>query len=362
MIQMLHLALLLAAPVASSDVVVVRADHLFLGHGEPIEGGALIVTDGKVTAAGASVATPEGAIEITHEGWITPGLFGAFTMDAIGSERRDDTRPLMPEARIAHSLRPHAAALTRNLRAGVTTITINPDTGRPCTGASALVKTSGPAVLDPELQLCLDMSYGAVKTDEHPTSLASLHELLDGALTAGEGSFGEAAAGKLPVMIRVRDRQSVRRASALAKDHGLKGALFGSYWTEDLVEEVSASGLDVLCDPVGVAADDRAMRSINALAAGGVKIGFSLVTPANSPESMRVGAAMCVRAGLDPNIALKAMTGSAAELSGAGDHAGVLAVGRDADFVLWSGSPLELSSSLDEVWVDGQRVHGGEDK
>ena len=112
------------------------------------------------------------------------------------------------------------------------------------------MKTSGPAVLDPELQLCLDMSYGAVKTDEHPTSLASLHELLDGALTAGEGSFGEAAAGKLPVMIRVRDRQSVRRASALAKDHGLKGALFGSYWTEDLVEEVSASGLGVLCDPV----------------------------------------------------------------------------------------------------------------
>jgi len=71
---------------------------------------------------------------------------------------------------------------------------------------------------------------------------------------------------------------------------------------------------------------------------------------------------MCVRAGLDPNVALSAMTGTAAELSGAGDHAGVLAVGRDADFVLWSGSPLELSSSLEEVWVDGHRVHGGDDE
>ena len=201
-----------------------------------------------------------------------------------------------------------------------------------------------------------------MKSDEHPTSLASLHELLDGALKEGEGSFGQAAAGKLPVMIRVRDRQSVRRASALAKDHGLKGALFGSFWAEELVDEVSASGLGVLCDPVGVAADDRAMRSINALAEGGVKIGFSLVTPASSPESMRVGAAMCVRAGLDPSVALMAMTSTAAELSGAGDHAGALSVGRDADFVLWSGSPLELSSSLEEVWVDGHRVHGGEDK
>jgi len=71
---------------------------------------------------------------------------------------------------------------------------------------------------------------------------------------------------------------------------------------------------------------------------------------------------MCVRAGLDANTALSAMTATAAELSGAGDHAGTLAVGRDADFVLWSGSPIELSSRLEEVWVDGRRVHGGEGK
>mgnify|MGYP001205951691 CR=1 FL=1 len=84
---MLHLALLLAAPVANPDVVVVRADHLFLGHGEPVENGALIITDGKVTAAGSAIKAPEGAVVIEHEGWITPGLFGAYTLDAIGNHR-----------------------------------------------------------------------------------------------------------------------------------------------------------------------------------------------------------------------------------------------------------------------------------
>ena len=360
MIHMLHLALLLAAPVASPDVVVVRADHLFLGHGEPIENGALVITDGRITAAGVAVKAPEGAVVIEHEGWVTPGLFGSFTMDGIGSERRDNTRPLMPEARIVHSLRPHAAALADNLRAGVTTITINPDTGRPCSGTSALVKTHGPSVVDPELQLCLDISYGAVKSDEHPTSLASLHELLDSALAGGAGSFGRAAAGELPVLIRARDRQSTRRAAALAKTHGLRGALFGSFWAEELVDEVEGSGLGVSCDPIGIATNQRAMRSVLALSEGGVKVGFGLVTPANSPLNMRVGAAMCVKAGRDPNVALAAMTGAAAELSGAGDRAGVLAAGRDADFILWSGSPIDLSSSLEEVWVDGERVHGGD--
>ena len=105
---MLQLALLLAAPAVTSDAVVVRAEHLFLGHGEPIKNGALVITDGKVSAAGSSVKIPEGAVIIEHEGWLTPGLFGAFTMDGIGSERRDDTRPLMPEARIVHSLRSHS--------------------------------------------------------------------------------------------------------------------------------------------------------------------------------------------------------------------------------------------------------------
>lgn len=362
MIQMLQLALLLAAPVAGSDAVVVRADHLFLGHGEPIEEGVLVISDGKVIAVGAGVKAPEGAVVIEHEGWVTPGLFGAFTLGAAGNERRDDTRPLMPEARIVHSLRPHAAALARNLRAGVTVVTINPDKGRPCSGASALLKTHGAEVVDAELQLCLDVSYGAVRADEHPTSLASLHELLDSALSVGAGSFGRATSGELPVFVCARDRQSIRAAASLAKAHGLRGALFGSYWAEELVDEVASSGLGVICDPVGVAANQRAMRSIRALVEGGVDIGFGLVTPANSPENMRVGAAMCVRAGLDPNVALAAMTGTAAEISGAGDHAGVLAVGRDADFVLWSGSPIELTSRLEEVWVNGQRVHGGDDE
>lgn len=359
---MLQLALLLAAPVAGSDAVVIQADHLFLGHGAPIEDGVVVIRDGKITAAGVGVKIPEGAVMIEHEGWITPGFFGSFTLDGIGSERRDDTRPLMPEARIVHSLRPHAASLARDLRAGVTTITVNPDTGKPCSGVSALVKTHEAVVVTAELQLCLDISSGAVRTDEHPTSLSSLQALLDEALSEGGGTFGKAASGDLPVLIRARDRQSTRAAAALAHAHGLRGALFGSYWAEDLVDEVAASGLGVVCDPVSIASNSRAMRSILALAKGGVDIGFGLVSPQNAPENLRVGAALCVRAGLPANTALAAMTGTVARISGAGDHAGIIAVGRDADILLWSGSPIELSSRLEEVWVDGKRVHGGEDK
>ena len=61
---MLQLALLLAAPAVASDALAVRAEHLFLGRGEPIENGVLVVTDGKVTAVGSSAVIPEGAVVV----------------------------------------------------------------------------------------------------------------------------------------------------------------------------------------------------------------------------------------------------------------------------------------------------------
>ena len=35
---------------------------------------------------------------------------------------------------------------------------------------------------------------------------------------------------------------------------------------------------------------------------------------------------------------------------------GSLAAGKDADFVVLSGDPLDLSSRLQETWIAGQRV------
>jgi imidazolonepropionase-like amidohydrolase len=41
---------------------------------------------------------------------------------------------------------------------------------------------------------------------------------------------------------------------------------------------------------------------------------------------------------------------------GVADRVGSLAVGKDADIVVFDGSPLVLSSSLKRVYVDGKEV------
>ncbi|MGH7151380.1 MAG: amidohydrolase family protein, partial [Planctomycetota bacterium] len=92
------------------------------------------------------------------------------------------------------------------------------------------------------------------------------------------------------------------------------------------------------------------------LAGAGVPIAFCTDGPAHEPEALRLSAALAVRAGLDPERALRALTVDAAALLGATDRMGSLEPGRDADLVVWSGNPLDLGTRPLAVIVGGEIV------
>ena len=57
--------------------------------------------------------------------------------------------------------------------------------------------------------------------------------------------------------------------------------------------------------------------------------------------------------GLSWGEAFAAISSRPAEAIGLGDQIGSLRPGRRADVVIWDGDPLELSSSVEAVWIDG---------
>jgi imidazolonepropionase-like amidohydrolase len=57
--------------------------------------------------------------------------------------------------------------------------------------------------------------------------------------------------------------------------------------------------------------------------------------------------------GLTWDEAFASITSRPAEVFGMGGEIGSLRAGRRADVVIWSGDPLELSSNVDAVWIDG---------
>ena len=82
----------------------------------------------------------------------------------------------------------------------------------------------------------------------------------------------------------------------------------------------------------------------------GVPVGFA----GDSAQSVRLTAALLVSQGLDAEAALLGLTEGGGEIVGM-KKAG-LEKGAFADFVIWSGSPLNLASEPLSIIVDGQTV------
>ncbi len=95
------------------------------------------------------------------------------------------------------------------------------------------------------------------------------------------------------------------------------------------------------------------------LAAAGVKFAMGSAEAHDSPlteSSLIYQARRAVRWGLDENVALSLITAVPAQLCGFGNSLGQIKAGFDADLVLWSGNPLDPTSTPLVVIVDGQIV------
>ena len=100
----------------------------------------------------------------------------------------------------------------------------------------------------------------------------------------------------------------------------------------------------------------------DALAAGlfekhGVKVAIAGGLPHAPADSLRIGAAVAARAGLTPEAARRSISIVPAELLGVDEQVGSIALGHQADLVVFSGDPLDLRSRVLAVYVGGQRVY-----
>ena len=88
----------------------------------------------------------------------------------------------------------------------------------------------------------------------------------------------------------------------------------------------------------------------------GVLVALSSHGATGLADRLSVQAGYAMQGGLTFDQALAAVTTNPARLLGVEDRVGSLGVGKDADFVMWSGPPFEPSSRIIGVVVDGVLV------
>jgi imidazolonepropionase-like amidohydrolase len=179
---------------------------------------------------------------------------------------------------------------------------------------------------------------------------------------AGRQTLVDYLKGAGPIVAHVDREADIRQLLAFREKHQLpRLVITGGAEAWRVAPELARAGVPVIVDPLlnlpeNFDAVGATLENAARLHAAGVAVGFSLADPEpHNVRKLRQAAGNAAAHGLPRDAALAAITRVPAQAFGVGDRAGSLEVGRPADFVLWDGDPLEVTSWPRGVWIGGVR-------
>ncbi len=98
------------------------------------------------------------------------------------------------------------------------------------------------------------------------------------------------------------------------------------------------------------------VHPVKDLADAGLEIGFLIPDNPNAVRAMRFDVMELVRCGMPADAALRALTAVPAKALGLEGQVGSIATGRRADFLVFTGDPLDPVSDLRSVYLAGHEV------
>jgi len=357
---MLALSWLLAliAPTAGAtpasrlpqDPIAIKVDRIVAPDGATTAGGWIVVRGDRLEAVGAATAPPGARTLEFPSGVACAGLVDAVTSLGAAGDLEEPARAFTPQVQAADALHPDHSRFLAAARGGVTTVGLSPTSGNVVGGRVAIVRThgvQGVAVLSGAGPMRLALTRDPFTSDRVPTSrvgaLPRLRELMQ----------GDALAGRSPLVVDVDSADEVRLAIETLGGSGRTVALLQPQRADDALESVRGSDALALLGPFDLDTPERDLLQPQVLAGAGVPVGF---TADGDAAALRLTAALAARAGLDPKLALQALTVVPARALGVEGDSGSLEAGKRADLVVFGGDPLDLASAVELVLVGGAVV------
>ena len=386
--------------------------------GPPMENATVVISRGIIIAVGKDITVPPEAWVIDGKGLtVYPGLVDSFADVGIpaaapsggegGGPRRPQDVSRGPQDRPGStpwrsaadevSLSDKRIESWRN--AGFTTVVSAPKGGF-FPGQAAVLDLGGeragdlvvksPVAIPVSLQL--SGGFGGGFPDSLMGALAYVHQVwldTDWSIKAQalyeksprgverprydrtEAALADAIEDHALVLIPANNSVQLRRALGLVELWQVKGVLYGGQMAYEVAPEIAAKKLSVLVNlkwPEGEKdADpddkpslrtlqfrDRAPSSPGALAKAGVKFGFysgGISTPKDIVKAVKKS----IDAGLAPDVALRALTLSPAEIFGVADRLGSIENGKIANLVVADGDLFEEKTKIKMIFVDGRK-------
>jgi imidazolonepropionase-like amidohydrolase len=398
------LALVAICAMAGSvraQTVAITGGKLYPVSGPPIEGGTVLIRDGKIVAVGKDIAIPSNAQRVDATGkWVTPGLVNSNTSLGFGdvgfsggprelSAKGHDGIAAGFQVWLGFNTQSTMIAPARE--GGVTSVVASPSGGL-VAGQAAIVDLGGALALNDVLVKAPATMIAQIEDDESAKvgaageAIGMLRDLIEDtkAYMRRKPEFERAQTrrfvatrrdleamipvveGREPLTIIADQAAEIREALNIAKDYGIKVVILGGAEAWTMADQIAAAKVPVLTgamnnipgsfSTLGTRQENAAM-----LRKAGVQVGIIGNAGGGDEElfnirNLRYEAGNAVAYGMTWDDALRAVTLAPAEIYGVADKVGSLKAGTEGNVVIWSGDPFEFSSRAEQVFVKGKKI------
>ncbi len=367
------------------------------GH-KPMQGD-ILVENGKIARIAKKIRPSSGSEVIDASNCnVLPGFIEthchlgvhAFGIGYEGNDVNEKTDCVSPQLRSIDAFNPFDESINLAVAAGVTTVNAGPGSANVVGGTFAVYKLSGKTVEEMVIKTpsAMKCAFGENPKNAHRdkaiqtrmANAAKLRELLFKAQEYGRKkkaaetdptkapafdfkleSMQPVLNREIPLKAHAHQANDIATAIRIAKEFNVDMTL--DHCTEGhlIVETVKASGFPAIVGPSLTHASkfelhNKTWKTPGVLCNAGVLVAITTDSPVIPQHYMPLCAGLAVKAGMDYDEALKAITINPAKILGLDDRIGSLEKGKDADIVVCDGDPLLSSSQIRYVLINGKIV------
>lgn len=368
---------------------------IFTACSDFIKNGYVLIKDGRIIDVGPMAFCPKDDEKYDLSGLtIYPGFIDAHChlgmwedgLSFEGDDGNEDTDPATPHLRALDAINPADYSFKEALEAGVTAVVTGPGSANPVAGQMVAIKTYGKRVDDMVIKAPMAMKFALGENpkntyhskDETPSTrmatAAIIREQLKKAqryqrdiLAAEEDeetdepeidvkseALAEVVEGNIQSHFHAHRSDDIFTAIRLAKEFDLDLVLVhcteGYLNAEKLAEEKARTIVGpLICTRTKPELSNERDENAAILKKAGVEVAICTDHPEVPIQYLPLSAGIAVRAGMDHDDAVRAITSVPAKILGLSDKIGSIAPGTDADIVVFKGDPLSVYET--PLWV-----------
>lgn len=395
-----------AGTAMGQGTLVIRGGTVHPVAGAPFTGD-VVVEDGRIASLGAQAATPAGAAVIDATGLhVYPGLFDAASVLGLTeissidvTEDIDELGDFTPHIQARTAVHPASEHIPVARANGITHTMAVPRSGGGSGGFSgqgSVFNLDGWTIEEMEITpaAVMAMEWPGIRTrefdrstftwrdrpyrearEEQAEAINRMREWLAMARAYQRGvdagtigrpdlrlaALARVASGELPVLVRVDSERDIRDVVEFAAEEGIRLIIAGASQGYRVANLLAERRIPVILGPTlsnptsSHVPYDEQYTNPGKLHAAGVTIAFATFDAADA-RTLPYEAAAGIPFGLPREAALRAITAAPAEILGLADRLGTIEQGKIANLIVTDGDPLEITTQVRHLIVDGREV------